>query len=539
MSVRHIAVVNFTRMGDLIQSGPLLRSLVNSHPGSRLTLIVFDKFKDVAQRLPMVNTVIGFDVDELARRLDSRHSDLKRAYNCIAAFLSDPSLQNIDVVHNLSHTPLSATLSSLLRAEQVQGLQRTASGHLTMLGDWFTYLLSIMQERALNPFNLVEIYLHMNPLRGGKLSLEFSVTDADTAASQELLRKAGIGQAEKYVALQPGASTGVRQWPASAFAGLSQRLASLGLRSLLVGSRDELPLAQEVLSHAQGSLVSVVGMTDAGGLAAVLKGAQKLVSNDTGTIHLAAAVGTPTVGLYVGPASAKDTAPYGNGHIILEPDLACAPCGYHHRCHDYKCHRSFTVDDVFFLVTAPESEVARIAAQIRGVRVMRSAVGDSGEFSLKRLNQPVHAVSEELIQFYRSFWDGLLNQAQPHSQACTPDWSEGLSALRGILDMARESLSDIQRQAARANPNPATLTDLLRNQRIWHDALGRFMDCYPLLAPLPRFLMVRISTLRADELSDYLRDIRMSFDLFERGFRLLEFESSRTAILEPAHAATA
>src|SRR5512141_147483 len=109
MSSRRIAIVNFTRMGDLIQSGPFLRSLKKAQPECHLTLIVFDKFREAAERLPMADTVLGFDVDTFAAQLDSRRADIPAAYGQLDAFLRQPAMQGFDEIYNLAHTPLSAT----------------------------------------------------------------------------------------------------------------------------------------------------------------------------------------------------------------------------------------------------------------------------------------------------------------------------------------------------------------------------------------------------------------------------------------------
>ena len=521
MKARHIVVVNFTRMGVLIQSGPLLRSLVESNPDGRLTLIVFEKFRDAAAHLPMVDTVLGFDVDGLAPRLASKRGDLAEAYAYMRAFLQGPMLQDVDEIYNLSHTPLSATLCHLVRAKKIVGLQRTASGRITLQGDWFTYLFSIMRERRLNPFNLVEICNRMNPALSGKHHLEFTITADDRRAAREMLSHAGIEPNERYVVLQPGASSAIRQWPARSFGELSKRFAGAGLRTVLVGSKEERTLSETVLASADGKVVTLAGLTDIGTLAAVLSGGERLVSNDTGTIHLAAAVQTPAIGLYVGPASAKDTAPYGDGHIIIEPDLPCAPCGYHHACHDLICHRSISVEQVFALAMSPACDVERVSAGMQGIRVMRTAISDTGAFVLQRLNSPLHNTDDALVECYRAFWMSLLGEADSRNTVFEPKWRDAVEELRGICQCARQALNELRREASRVHPDPATLTTRLKSQAVWHESLRRFAERYPLLAPLPRFLLVRITTMHAENIAQFIKDAEATARLFERGVELL------------------
>jgi hypothetical protein len=80
-----------------------------------------------------------------------------------------------------------------------------------------------------------------------------------------------------------------------------------------------------------------MGQTSLAQLAALLQRCRLLVTNDTGTMHLACAVGTQVVGLFMGPALFHQTGPYGVGHVVLQAEIPCAPCGYLVRCSHQVC----------------------------------------------------------------------------------------------------------------------------------------------------------------------------------------------------------
>ncbi len=146
-------------------------------------------------------------------------------------------------------------------------------------------------------------------------------------APEAVQRTAGAGES-LVVALFPGANGESRRWPAGRFSALAQRLAAAGRRVLVLGGPDEEGLTEVVASAgaAYGECVDLGGRTDLAGLAAVLAGCDALVTNDTGPMHLAAALGTPVVALE-GPADVRQTRPLGaRVRLIGRFDLPCVPC---------------------------------------------------------------------------------------------------------------------------------------------------------------------------------------------------------------------
>lgn len=140
-------------------------------------------------------------------------------------------------------------------------------------------------------------------------------------------RTGGVGE-PLVVALFPGANGESRRWPAGRFSALAQRLATAGRRVLVLGGPGEEGLTEVVASAgaAYGECVDLGGRTDLAGLAEVLAGCDVLVTNDTGPMHLAAALGTPVVALE-GPADVRQTRPLGTRvRLVGRFDLPCVPC---------------------------------------------------------------------------------------------------------------------------------------------------------------------------------------------------------------------
>jgi heptosyltransferase-2 len=130
------------------------------------------------------------------------------------------------------------------------------------------------------------------------------------------------------VALFPGAKAESRRWPAGRFSALAGRLADRGCRVLVLGGPGEEGLTEAVAAAgaAKGNCLDLGGRTNLSGLARVLASCDALVTNDTGPMHLAAALGTPVVALE-GPADVQQTRPLGsNVRLVGRFDLPCVPC---------------------------------------------------------------------------------------------------------------------------------------------------------------------------------------------------------------------
>ena len=162
-------------------------------------------------------------------------------------------------------------------------------------------------------------------------------------AAVELLRPLG---GERYVAIFPGASIPERRWGAERFAELARRLAGEGRRVVVVGGREDAGDGERI---AGDTGLNLAGRTSLAVTAAVIAGADLLVSGDSGILHVGVGVGTPTVSLF-GPGRQKKWGPQGAGHAVINHHLPCSPCttfGTTAPCPDQaRCLSGISVDEV-------------------------------------------------------------------------------------------------------------------------------------------------------------------------------------------------
>jgi heptosyltransferase-2 len=146
---------------------------------------------------------------------------------------------------------------------------------------------------------------------------------ADRAAAQALV----AGVSRPRIALAPGAAYGeTKRWPAERFGALAARLAAARGASIFVtGAAGDRSVADAVVRSGAGRARNVTGKTDLGTAAALFAEMDLVVTNDSGAMHLAAAVGAPIVAIF-GSTSPAWTAPLGNRTRIIVRDEPCAPC---------------------------------------------------------------------------------------------------------------------------------------------------------------------------------------------------------------------
>ncbi|MDR2077205.1 MAG: glycosyltransferase family 9 protein [Desulfovibrio sp.] len=210
-------------------------------------------------------------------------------------------------------------------------------------GDWAAFLQGASAFRGMSPFNIADVFRRVAAAsRGpGDPSLKRPDGDLQERVARRLREEAPAG-GKGFVALQLGASEERRRWPAASFAALGRRLwEEERLCPLLVGSPQEVPLAREYLSLAGHPALSLCGQTSPEELAAALCAVRLLVTNDTGTMHLASGLDRPVLGIFLATAQPFDTGPYRAGSCSLEPDLPCHPCPFGRDCpHDLACRQA-------------------------------------------------------------------------------------------------------------------------------------------------------------------------------------------------------
>lgn len=293
---QHIAIVRaLPGLGDFLCFVPALRALRLAFPQACISLISLPKMQVLVERFARY-------VDELL------------------PFPGFPGIKETPVDVPQMLTFLNETQGQFDLAIQMHGSGAISNQFLTLLGAKRTAGFFIPGQHCPDtetflpyPTEESEIVRQLQLL--GQLGipdqgtdLEFPLRDADlelllTLPETELLEPG------RYVCVHPGASAAARCWPPACFAAVADELARLGLQIVLTGTAEEKERAEAVQQQMRFGAYNLCGRTTIGTLAALLSGACLLLSNDTGVSHLATALHTPSVVLFVNDAAAASWAP--------------------------------------------------------------------------------------------------------------------------------------------------------------------------------------------------------------------------------------
>lgn len=302
-SLQRIAVFRALKLGDMLCAVPALRGLRSVFPRAEITLIGLPWAHEFAARFP------GY----------------------IDRFLPFPGFPGLPE-QGVSARALARFLRTVQArhyalAVQMHGSGEISNGIVSLFGARETAGFHVPGARVQAPVRAlpypeqgteVQRLLALARFLGADNlcdTLEFPVTEQDEQSRRRLV--AGTQLDAGYVCVHAGCASAAA-WPTNAFATVADAVAARGWRVVLTGTPGERARAQAVAETMRFPCIDVVGKTDLGTLAALLAHARLLVSNDTGVVHLAQAVGAPTVVIFTNADVARWAPRDRRRHRVLE-----------------------------------------------------------------------------------------------------------------------------------------------------------------------------------------------------------------------------
>lgn len=333
----NILIIQLLRMGDSFQALPVIDGLRQFHPEANIAVLTSRLGAPIFSSLSEVDQVFELDKEKIVELVStSRREDVLSSVNVIAHDLTPVLEQQWDWVINFSYSFSSALLCFLMDARYISGFHAIQNRQYIAQEKSFALSISSFVNRKFSVFNWVDINKYIVNLPSHLVAHKFPVEEGLLAHVDTCIAQAGFN-GKTLIGINPGASGAYKQWPIDKFVDLAVRLKrNYDYRVIIFGDEHEAEMSNRIREALGNDCLNIAGKTSIPMLAAYLSRCKLLVSNDTGPAHVAAAVGTPVVGLFFS-THFVETGPYGAGHIAIYPNIDCFPCQATASCPHNKC----------------------------------------------------------------------------------------------------------------------------------------------------------------------------------------------------------
>lgn len=314
-------------VGDSILAWPVLENLKQNFPQAELWVAAKDSVKDLFTSTPLIEGIIALP------------GDWKKTWD--QALLIKRGAFDAGLL--LTNSFISALLFYLARIPQRWGYATDGRGSLLTR--------SIRPPNNDPPRHQAWYYLDLLAGLGFKPGpgvIRLSARAEEREAARGRLLALGREPRNPLVIFSPGASYGpAKRWPARRFAELAELLQKRKKADLLIiGAADEAGIADSISSFLEKKPVVLAGQTTLPQLLGLASLASLFISNDSGPMHLANALGVPVVGIF-GPTDPAVTGPAQPPSRVIKKDVPCWPCFYRTCPYDHRCMMNITAEDVF------------------------------------------------------------------------------------------------------------------------------------------------------------------------------------------------
>lgn len=309
-----ILILKPSSLGDVVHALPVLRLLKRHQPEAEIYWWIESTLAPLLEGDPDLAGVIRFE-----RRRWKSLANLRQLWRDLRWMRA----QRFDWVIDLQGLARSAIIGWLANGRFYVGLDTPREGARGF------YDRAVRRRSYLT--HAVDWYLDVLPQLGVPKDAPFQwLPERPEVAAQ--VRRQWPSPQTRWLALQPGARWANKRWPVESYAALVRRLSAAQpeLHFAILGGREDQPLGQSIAQAVPQRCVDLTGRTTFPEMVEWIRQSELMVTNDTGPMHVAAALGRPVVALF-GPTEPRRTGPYGQLNNVLQLSLPCVPC-MHPRC---------------------------------------------------------------------------------------------------------------------------------------------------------------------------------------------------------------
>ncbi len=319
-----ILVIKPSSLGDVIHALPCIKALKDSFPDSRIDWVISSSLKGLLEGNPLIDNLILLNKDSWKniKKLPATLSEISSLRKTLKS-------KRYDIVIDLQGLLRSGLIAFTSPSTTKVGFADAREGSS------FFYNKKVAVS---NNLHAVDKCLEVAKSIGANVNKAVFPLHIDPSSKNSI--KELLGSTVEYIVIAPSARWNSKIWPAEKFASL---ISKITIPCVIAGSEGDSSIAniiiESVSEESRGNIINLCGKTNLKELAALIAGAKAVVSNDSGPMHIAAALDIPAIAIF-GPTDPVKTGPYGwqtNDNLsVINADLPCRPCRKRN-CDDLIC----------------------------------------------------------------------------------------------------------------------------------------------------------------------------------------------------------
>lgn len=324
--IKRVLIRSVNWIGDAILTTPAISALRKNFLQAEITILAKPYVGDIFKGNPAIDEIIPYERDGIKQRFRMIKELRRRGFDLVVLF---QNAFEAALITFLSGIPIRLGYSTdgrgfLLRPSLPVRPETRKKHHLE-------YYLDLLRESGLKVENR---------------SLVMNMDEKERVWAINFLKERGWKEGERLVGINPGATYGpAKRWYPERFASLADRLMKEGVNVIIFGGPGESNIVEEIKNRMFSGPLLTEGNTSVRELASLIERCSVFVSNDTGPMHIAAALRVPVVAIF-GSTDPNTTGPIGEGHGVIQGEVECSPCFLRKCPVDFKCMDMVTVDEV-------------------------------------------------------------------------------------------------------------------------------------------------------------------------------------------------
>ena len=317
-STDRLLIVRPDHLGDVLLSTPAIQALKRSHPALSIHVLCGEWTAAVLASYDEIDRVLTLPFPGFQRASSSALSPWRLA---------------IETARRLRRIGYASAI--VMRPDHwwgalvahMAGIPRRVGYDLENVAPFLTEAVEFKYGHAVEQ-NLRLVSPWAGDLDAADIRLEYPLQAADREYASALIDSWQVGAGKPIVCIHPGSGAASKLWRADSWAQVGDQIAAeLGATIIFTGTQSEAALIAEIAESMTAKAVRIAGETSVGQLAALYARSRAVLGPDSGALHLAAAVGAPTVALF-GPADPAEFAPWGGRrlHETVTAEISCRPC---------------------------------------------------------------------------------------------------------------------------------------------------------------------------------------------------------------------